>query len=655
MGVRFSPAIKSRPVWLALLMMAALVTAMPVIGQDNGEAKASYARAKNYVAENNYRAARIEMLNALAADPNWAEARIIQAKIYLKLKDPIAAEAEIKRARELGADDADLRHIMGHSLLMQGDYERAKEVITSGSIVTEHAGYAQRILAEALLELDDRDAARRAYDEAIEINDQDSDLWISISRFRFRGGDEKGAIEASEFAVELDEKNVEALLYHGELARRQLGLIYALPWFERVLDIDPDHLPTLTAYAQTLGDVGRYSDMLAIARHILSLEPDNPNGFYFQAVLAARAGEYSLARSIMQNVQGSLDKQAAPALLLCALELQADNVVKAREFCENVLNEQPNNASAQQLLMRALLMAGETEELQSDFDNGRFSSVAQGYSGAIMSLAHQLGDNLDGAIDHINMASQSPNIFFRLVSEPENANKLTFLINKDPNNVRYRIRYIRRLLNDGESERALSQARRLQQQFPDYADSNLLAGDVEMVRRNYGRALSYFEKAASVRFSFDVMVRMHDMQAQLGRGDQMQALLKRFLAANPHNLDAKHMLGLAYLDGGKPELARATLQEVRLRLGENTPLLLADLSLAQLRAGDEEAARQTASKAYSILPMNAPISFALAETLWAEEKSRRDALDLYEKAVNLASDNIMYQTRLKEARSQLAG
>lgn len=653
-AVRISSAVKAKSIWLVLLLIAVMVTAMPVIGQDNGEAKASYARANNYIAEKNYRAARIEMLNALAADPNWAEARIVQANVYLKLKDPIAAEAEIKRARELGIDDAELRHIMGHSLLMQGKYERAKEVITSGSIVTEYAGYAQRILAEALLELDERDAARQAYDEAIAINDQDSDLWISISRFRFRGGDEKGAIEASDLAVKLDEKNVEALLYRGELARRQLGLVYALPWFERVLDIDPDHLPTLIAYAETLGDVGRYRDMLSVARRVLSLEPVNPYGYYFQAVLAARAGEYSLARSIMQKVQGQLDKQAAPALLLCALELQADNAVKAREFCENVLNAQPNNASAQQLLMRALLISGEAEELKNDFDKGRFSSVTPGYSAAIMALAFQLGDDLDGAVKHINIASQSPSIFFRLQGEAESASRLIFMIEKEPGNVRHRIRYIRRLLNDGQSDIALEQARRLQQQFPDYADSNLLAGDVEIVRRNYGRALNYFEQAASVRFSFDIMVRIHDMQAQLGRGEQMQMLLKRFLAANPHNLEAKHMLGLAYLDNGKPELARATLQEVRLRLGENTPLLLADLSIAQLRSGDADAARNTARKAYTILPMNAPVTFALAEALWADEARRRDALDLYEKAAALAGNNKIYQNRLKEARQELA-
>jgi hypothetical protein len=53
--------------------------------------------------------------------------------------------------------------------------------------------------------------------------------------------------------------------------------------------------------------------------------------------------------------------------------------------------------------------------------------------------------------------------------------------------------------------------------------------------------------------------------------------------------------------------------------------------------------------------MNAAVSFALAEALWAEEKSQRDALDLYEKAVALAGDNNVYQSRLKEARSQLAG
>ncbi len=637
-----------------VLAILCLTLAVPVIGQDNSDAKASFARANDYIAENNYRAARIEMLNALAKDPEWKAARILQGQIYLKLKDPIAAEAEIKRARELGVEDAQLRHLMGHALLMQDKYERTKEVITSGTVAAEHVGYAQRILAEALLELEERDAARSAYDAAIKANDRNADLWVSIGRFRFLGGDEKGAIEAVDFAVELDNQNIDALLYRGELSRRQFGLTFALPWFERALEIDPDHIPTLIAYAQTLGDAGQYRDMLAASRRVLSLEPNNTYGYYLQAVLAARAGQFDLARSLMQRIQGRLDDQVAPKLLLCALELQAQNAMQADEYCEDVLLKQPHNPSAQQLLMRIKLMGGELEELKSDYNDGRFSSVSTGYASAIMALALQLEGDIEGATDHINTASASPNIFFRLLAEPENTNNLNLLINKEPGNVKHRIRYIRRLLNDGRADQAFAQARRLQVQYPDYVDSNLLAGDVEVVRRNYAKALTYFEKASSARFSFDVMVRMHDMLAQLGRGEQMQALLRRYLAANPHNLQAKHMLGLAYLDAGNADLAREALQEVRARRGDNTPLLLADLAIAQLRSGNGDGARRTAHKAYTILPMNAAVSFTYGETLWAIEERREDALDLYEKAVIIAPDNDLYRTRYNAASKEFA-
>lgn len=642
-----------RTVALLVLLVLGLALAGPVTGQDNTDAKAAFGRAQGYIAKNNYRAARIEMLNALAEDPDWREARVTQARIYLKLKDPIAAEAEIKRARALGEPDEALRHLMGHALLMQDRFDQAKEVITTGPVAAEYTGYAQRILGETLVELEDRDAARTAYDRAIAANDRDADLWVSISRFRFLDGDEKGAVEAADFAVELDNQNIEALLYRGELSRRQYGLIYAVPWFERALEIDPDHIPVLVAYAQTLGDVGRYRDMLSISRRILSLEPKNPYGFYLQAVLASRAGEFDLARSLMLKIQGRLDEQAAPALLLCALELQADNPVQAGEFCENVLIEQPNNPSAQQLMMRIMLMAGEVETLEQDYNKGRFSSVSPGYSAAIMANALQFADDMDGAVDHINKASASPSIFFRLLGESESAQSLILMTNKEPGNVKYRIRYIRRLLNDGQTDGAWAQARRLQQQYPEYVDSNLLAGDVEIMRRNYSKALEYFEKAAENRFSFDIMVRMHDMLAQLGRVDQMRALLRRFLAANPHHLEAKHMLGLAYLDAGNAQLARETLEEVRARRGDNTPLLLADLAIAQLGTGDTQTALATARKAYGILPMNAAISYTYGEALWQTDKGKADAVDLFEKAVAIAPDNSIFRERFKAAKAEL--
>ena len=60
--------------------------------------------AKRLQQKGEYRAAIIQLKNALQNDANQPQVRVMLARSYLKSGDGASAEKELKRARELGAE-----------------------------------------------------------------------------------------------------------------------------------------------------------------------------------------------------------------------------------------------------------------------------------------------------------------------------------------------------------------------------------------------------------------------------------------------------------------------------------------------------------------------------------------------------------------------
>jgi tetratricopeptide (TPR) repeat protein len=87
-----------------------------------------------------------------------------------------------------------------------------------------------------------------------------------------------------------------------------------------------------------------------------------------------------------------------------------------------------------------------------------------------------------------------------------------------------------------------------------------------------------------------------------GRADQGPSLVARYLAIYPGSrLMARIAANQAFAAQDWPR-ARFLLENLRLRGGNRDAGLLADLSLAQLRSGDADAALQTAERAWQIAP-----------------------------------------------------
>ena len=643
-----------RRLTLALLACALMLggPAIPLQAEDLSAARQAMERAEAFRARGDNRAARIELMNAIKAAPRLSAARIAQARVFLALFDAAGAEGELTRALELGADRTVVRAPMAEALLLQGRADAALEWLGEGPVATGDAGYAARTMGRAQLALGNIDAARAAFDRALQFSSDDSMLWTDIARFRIASGDQAGGVDAADHAVKLNGGNVRALQLRGELVRSQYGLAAALPWFERALSIDPNDVSVLGEYAATLGDMGRMREMLAAARQIVALQPDNPRGYFLQAVLAARAGKYSLARTLIQKTGGALERVPAVMQVEGAVEFQLGNYRQAIDRFERLADAQPHNRRAAELLARALYAEGEHETLLA-----RFRPVANqgGTSAYLLTLVARsleaIGEG-EQATDYLARAAEPDTAPMVRLAEMDEPWMLAAAAGAEPRNARAVIPYVRMLVANGDFALAARFAQPLADANPGVPDAQMLLGDVRFAAGDAAGALPLYRRAAEIRLSEPVVRRLSLALRETGNVDEADTLLVRFVGYSPANTGGLRLLANAYIDRGNWPGAILTLSALHARLGNNQPLLLADLALVRLRSGDEATAAHDARLAYRVQPASTLATHMRGLTLTAQGDGAMVAVEMLEKAQAKSPRNPWLRYHLAQAYAE---
>ncbi len=638
----------------AMLLGISLIGLSSVIQAASGgneTAREAFAKAQAYQLAGDIRSARIELLNAIKADPQWIDARILQAKILLELFDGIGAQAELTRAVDLGLNPSEVRHLYGHAFQLQGDWSKAKDQLFASDIPVQYHAYTARITGRVGLQTGDNALATRAFDRAIALDPKDPDLWVDIARFRASSGDQAGAIAAVDEAVALEPNNIRALQYRGELLRFQFGLGAALPWFERGLQIDPNDVSLLTEYAVTLGDMGRMTDMLTVARKIISLDGRNARAFFMQAVLAARAGKYDLARILMQKTGGELDDVPAVLLVQGIIEHGQANYNAAIDKFTRLVSMQPNNRQAQNLLAQSLYRAGKASDAVEALHQQVNSSGADPYALWLTARALEALDQRQSAIGVLNRAARhniGSKTAFALDAPME---ILLAEANREPRNARVVIPYIRALYDRGSFGQAFTRAKQLQAGNPGASDAHILVADTAMALGDYDEVLIALEEARKIHFSESVMLRMIDVLRAKGAMQQSGEVLAQYLNYNPNNVAGLRWMAYEHLETQSWKVARRILENLRQRIGNNDALIMAGLAQAYTGLGQTEKAINAGRIAYRVQPSSPVVSHLYGLAILADGTRGKDAIDLIEKAVIIAPENAAYRRSLAKAIS----
>lgn len=641
----------SRGRFFLLAGVAAVLLALAGLWQwrtRENDGSAALARGVAALDAGDARTARVELMNAMRADPRSVAARMAQARALVELGDGAGARAEIEQARRLGAPIAETRVPMATALLLQRDADGALREARAGDVPEGEAAAAQRIAARALAARGDAGAAA-AFRRALDLAPDDAETWVAIGRYRLDQGDQAGAIGAADQAVARAPASVRALTLRAELTRDQYGLIASLPWFERALAIDRDSVPTLTAYAATLADAGEARRMLSATRRILAVDPGNARAYLMQSIMAARAGRDDLARSLLARTDGRLDREPATMLLRGVLHLRGGNAVLAAEALAALVAAQPDNRTARTLLGRAW------------YDTGDYASAAtvlaplvaqRDADPYVLTLAaraqEQLGDRAMAG-DMLARAAWPVRAAADPFARPQDAALAAGPPPRNPATASDNVPYIAALISQGRADAAVDRATLLARANPGAPAAQIILGNALGAAGRPAEAARAYETAANLRFSRDVATRLVAAWGRAGDPARAEAVIRLYLTQNPADVEAQRLAAAAAMQAGDWRGALRQLRAVRAVTGGNDAMLMADMARAALELGDKAGARAYAASAYRLMPgnpMTADIyGWTLLRTGWAGPA----AVDLLEKAVAMAPDHPLLHMHLGQA------
>ena len=616
-----------------------------------GASGSAYERGVAALEKGDARTARIEFLNAIKADPDNAAIRLLQARTYLALGDGIAAEAEIDRAVTLGATADRTKVPMAHALVLQGRYEEALKVLAQAS-----DPYAERIRGKALAATGDEAGARAAFERSVARDPGSEEAWLDLARFRRTAGDIAGALAAADRAVAAGPDNVDAITLRGELTRGQYGLRAALPWFDRAIEIDPKAVLPRLERAATLGDLGEMRSLLAEVRKVHSIAPKHPRAYYLQAMLAARAGKFELARSIYQRTGGQYDQEPAAMLLTAAIDYQTGNPARAAERLDKLVALQPENRKARRLLAAAQWRMGDAKSTVTTIRPIADRPDADSYSLTLMGRAlAKLGN---GALASTYLARatrpQQESATAPLGPPPDGATlaQLRRDAEASPGSVQPQIRLIRGLIAAGQSEEALERARHLQADHPGAPDSHVLVGDALGIGGDFRAAAEEYRRAANIAFTEPVALRLIEALERSGQQEASARVLALFLQQNPRSTPVQLLAAGRHMQARQWREAIALYEDVRTRMGDGDAAMLNNLAWAYAELGDFDSGLPLARRAWAMDPANPATTDTLGWLLYKSGTDRARGLALLERAARGAPGNREIRRRLTEARRQ---
>jgi tetratricopeptide (TPR) repeat protein len=203
---------------------------------------------------------------------------------------------------------ADARRNAAQSLILIGDIDTARQLLTNLVAKAPQDEPSWYLLAQCEWTAGDPDAADRAISAAIALNPRAGRNLNLRGTLRDRQGDVLGALADFEAALQADPGNVEALVNISLPLARQLRPDDAIAALERAVRIAPGHVRAWIQLARLQAAAGRTGDAVQSLDTVLSLDKRNATAIEELAGLqdsAANAPLRKLAAAALKSVRKS--------------------------------------------------------------------------------------------------------------------------------------------------------------------------------------------------------------------------------------------------------------------------------------------------------------------------------------------------------------
>jgi putative PEP-CTERM system TPR-repeat lipoprotein len=663
-----------------LIVILCLLWSLTAFAADSSE----YLRdARAYFDQGEINAAVIQLKNALLADPASTEARLLLGKAYLKQKDGLSAEKELRRAQELGASREAVLVPLGRALLMTGQNDRLLETTSPEADDTKALKVDILLLqAQACLATGKPALADNKFSNALKLAPGTVEALLGKARIAYQNQDTAATAELVDRALSSETDNADAWTLKGELLRTAGQQQEAVTAFKRALDIDPHNVTARLGHATALLARGEPEQANADIDWLLKEYPDLYLASYLKALVRYQQGQLLPAQESIQRALKQAPGHLPSHLLAGTIAYQLEQLNQAEQHLRTYWNSNPGNQQATLLLGATLLKLKEPgkaievlePEASAAADNARYLSLmgraylkngdatrgleylerAAAVAPDVASIRTQLaiGQLAQGDIEQGVGELQSAVDLGQDQVQADVLLVITHLRHKDFDQALAATDTLAEKMPDsplplnlkgaallGKDDRAAAKqafaaALKLQPEFLpahlNLAQLDLLAGDTAAAEARYRKVLSYDED------NLDALLALAALAKGDGQVEETAQWLKQAHALHPEAIQPALLLVQHYLQQKETTLALDLASGVAVA-HPHEPTVLMALVQTQLQAGNNKDALATLHKLVEAAPRSPEIHYLLG-AVQIKQQETAAARNNLQQALQLQAD-----------------
>jgi putative PEP-CTERM system TPR-repeat lipoprotein len=644
------------------IAVVVLAAALVVSGCGSKDAASYVQSAKSYLSKADYKAAVIEVKNALQKDPDNAEARLVLGQALLESGDPAGAETELRKALDRGMSHERTYPSLARALVVQGQFGK---VITEfqDAKLSDAKAQVELGIEIATAEAAQGDAAKAQSDvKAILAEHPDNVRALLLqAQFAGRSGDLQTVRNNLDAALKVDPGSVDALLMKAELELALRHPDEAQKLMEKAIDAHPDSIGARSALVSLAVTSGKLDLAKAQLAKMKELSPQEFRTVYSDALVAFAGGDNARARQSLQRLLAARPDHLPSLALSGLVDLQLGTYASADTTLRRVLARVPRDIVALRGLATVYLRTGRAQQA---LDTLAPALAASPNDPALLRVAGEtylaIGNVAKAteayehanALDKSNVASQVrlAQVRFAAGDTARAFSDLQAIASSEATIGQADLTLFAEHLKRREYDQALAVADSLEKKVPKSAVPWTLRGTVYLAKRDLAKARASFEKAIEVQPDYySAAASLASIDIQQGNLGAARQRYDKLLAKDPKN--EQLLLGSAELlrmGGASADQVRAAFDKA---VSLNPGSVRARLALInhEIVQRDVKAALTAAEAAIAAIPNDPRLMEALA-TIQVMNGDANQAVDTLKQLVVQQPQNPVALLRLAEAQ-----
>lgn len=326
-----------------------------------------------------FKTAQIHIKNILKDQPENIQARTLLVDIYLHIGDGAAAEIELNRLTDFGAQGANLQIMHIKANLIQGYFKAVTDHVTNiTKLPAKDIGRIRALQGQAYINQNKVSEAKNFFLRASKLAPDSLEVRVGLARLHELNNK---TVEANAIIDALEKQypyEVDVLLLVGNKYRSQKLYLMAFETFEKAREIQPGNI------AAWLGSVGAlianndYEKANQYVITVLKLNPEHELANHLQAIIAYQLKKYATAEQSLQIIEKNNPSNKDILWLAGSLAFQQQRYEEAEDKLEEFVQLNPDHLPARKTLSAVYLKRRQgykVIQLLSPFENTDDSNV----------------------------------------------------------------------------------------------------------------------------------------------------------------------------------------------------------------------------------------------------------------------------------------